>query len=96
MQLPKLLNFGLRSQGAEAGSGWRRNIHNAFKGTGSRVRKGKGWKVSQMWTKGGKEERSFIDAETFKTQESGRGTGNARSPGDAGLCWKESGQELST
>lgn len=50
--------------------------------------------MNQGWTKGGKEERSFRDMDTIQIQKSGIGTGNTRSPGDGGLCWKEKRQEL--
>lgn len=45
-----------------------------------------------MWAKGGKEE-SFIEVETLKIQKSGTGTGNARNPGDGGMCRKERRKE---
>lgn len=48
--------------------------------------------MNQMWTKGGKEE-SFIEMETPKIQKSGTGTGNARYPGDGGMCRKERRKE---
>lgn len=37
----------------------------------SRIRKEKGWRVNQKWTKGGQEGRSCIDVETLKIQKSG-------------------------
>lgn len=42
-----------------------------LKGQRSRIRKEQGWKVNQMWTKGGQEGRSCIDMETLKIQKSG-------------------------
>lgn len=56
----------------------------------SRIR-GKWLKGNQVWTKGGKEERSFRDMYTIQIQKSGIGTGNNRSPGDAASAGRKRG-----
>lgn len=71
------------------------DIHlTLLKKHGSRIKEENGWKVNQMGTKGGQEERTFRDMDTIQIQKSGTGTGNTMSPGDGDLCWKEKGQKL--
>lgn len=47
-----------------------------LKGQRGRIRKEKGWRVNQMWTKGGQDGRSCIDVGTLKIQKSGRISGS--------------------